>query len=45
MGRNNQSIRIVGFMDFGEDVDNGGVRIRDMEGDVLGEKIMERTSI
>ena len=37
--RNNGANRIVGFMDFGEEVKSRDVRIRDMEEeDVLGEK-------
>ena len=38
--------RIVGFMDFGEEVECGGAGIRDMEeGDVLDGNAMERASV
>ena len=38
--------RIIGFIDFGEEVESGGAGIGDMEeGDVLGGKTMERVSV
>ena len=43
--RNNGKIRIVRFMGFREDAENGRVRIRDKEeGNVLGRKTKERAS-
>jgi hypothetical protein len=45
-GKNNGVIGIVGFMDFGEEVESGDVEIRDMKKEeVLGRKTMEGASI
>ena len=46
MGRNNGTTRIDGLMDFREEVENGGVGMRDMkEGDILGGRTIEGASI
>ena len=46
MGRNNGTTRIDGLMDFREEVENGGVGMRDMkEGDILGGRTIEGACI
>ena len=43
MGSNNEAVRIVGCMDFRDEVESGGIGIGNMEeGDVLGRETMER---
>ena len=45
VGRNTGATRVVGFMDFGEEIESGSVRIRDMEEeDVLAGKTTERAN-
>ena len=41
MGRNNGAARVIGFVDFREEIEGGGARIRDMkERDVKGGEIL-----
>ena len=45
IGRNNRPTRIVRFMDFREEIENGNINIRDMgEGVALIENTMKRAS-
>ena len=41
IGRNNGIPRILGFMDFGAEVERGGCMVGNMEGDVLGGNTLE----